>query len=145
MTVTIKDTDKGFDALFRRLKEATKDRSVKVGILEGTGGSTASGMSVLEVATIHEFGLGNHPERSFIRAFADQDKNKILGKERKLAESVIKGTNTVDSALEKLGVVLQADAQGFIQSGRVSPPTAKDGTTLIDTGQLVTSISHEVE
>jgi hypothetical protein len=44
-----------------------------------------------------------------------------------------------------MGTVLAADAQKFIQSGMVSPKTDKDGTTLIEKGQLVGSITHEVE
>lgn len=145
--VRITDRDRGLKAFIRRVKPLARTQAVKVGILSGTGGAPASGGgTVIDVASIHEFGLGNHPERSFIRAWADADKEKHKDAERRLAESVVRGTNTAAAALEKLGVLLAAEAQKFIQSGRVSPATDKPGgTTLIDTGQLVGSISHEVE
>ncbi len=142
--VRIIDKDRGLKKFVRRLKPLQNPRSVKVGVQGSAGGES------VDVASIHEFGLGDHPERSFIRAWADADKQELLDDERKLAESVIKGTNTAASALEKLGVLFAAKAQKFIQDGRVSPATVKSGdegsnTTLIDTGQLVSSISHEVE
>lgn len=144
--VRIIDRDRGLKALMRRVAKGARGRHVKVGVLGGSGGG--DGTSVVDVASIHEFGLGNHPERSFIRAWADQDKSKHEDAERRLAESIVQGHNTVDSGLEKLGLLLAAEAQKFIQDGRVTPATVKAGggnTTLIDTGQLVSSISHEVE
>ena len=146
--VRIIDRDNGLKALVRRVKKAARGRAVKVGVLGGGGGD--GGTTTVDVASIHEFGLGNHPERSFIRAWADQDKSKHEAVERRFGESVVKGANTYDEALEKMGLFLAASAQKFIQDGRVSPATIKSGdegsnTTLIDKGQLVTSISHEVE
>jgi hypothetical protein len=144
--VRIIDRDRGLKALVRRVSKRSAG-VVKVGVLAGSG--SVGGVSVVDVASIHEFGLGNHPERSFIRAWADQDKSKHEDIERRLAASVVKGSNTHEAALEQLGLVLAAEAQKFIQDGRVQPPTIKSGgggnTTLIDTGQLVSSISHEVE
>ena len=151
--VRIIDRDRGLKALVRRVKRVTRGRTVTVGIHSGEGAApTAGGGTVADVASIHEFGLGDNPERSFIRAWADQDKAKHEDAERRLAESIIKGTNTPDSALEKLGVLLAAEAQKFIQDGRVSPPLDPvtierkgSSTPLIDTGQLVSSITHKVE
>ena len=139
------DRDRGFKRLVREVRRGLRPPPVKVGILSGSGGDAASGgLSVLDVASIHEFGLGNHPERSFIRAWADADRSKHEDAERALAESVIRGANTTESALGKLGVLLEGEAKKFIQEGRVSPSSDNGGTTLIDTGQLVSSISHEV-
>ncbi len=141
--VRIIDRDRGLKKFKRRVAKLANPRAVKVGVQGSAGGES------VDIASIHEFGLGDHPERSFIRAWADADKSELLRDERLLAESVIKGRNTVEAALEKMGVLFSAKAQKFIQSGRVAPPTIKsdgDGnTTLIDTGQLVSSISHEVE
>jgi len=146
-SVRLIDKDLGLKALVRRVRQGSRGGAVKVGVLSGSGSN--AGVSVVDVASIHEFGLGTHPERSFIRAWADQDRSEHEAVERRLAESVVKGSNTHPEALEKLGLVLAASAQKFIQDGRVSPPTVKQGgdgnTTLIDTGQLVSSISHEVE
>ncbi len=144
--VRIIDRDKGYKALLRRVRRA-RGKAVKVGILSGSG--NAGGVNTLDVASIHEFGLGP-PERSFIRAWVDADEAKLEDDVRRLAESVVNGTNTYEIALEKIGVLMAAKSQKFIQDGRVTPPTIKSGeagsnTTLIDQANLVNAISHEVE
>jgi len=147
--VRIIDRDRGFKRLVKRIRRGANPPPVKVGVLSGSGGEASGegGLSVLDVASIHEFGL-NGTERSFIRAWADADRAELEDAEKRLAESVIKGRDTVESALEKMGVLFAAKAQKYIQDGRVTPATVKsdgDGnTTLIDKGQLVGSISHEV-
>jgi hypothetical protein len=145
--VRIVDRDRGLKALVRRVAKGARGRAVKVGVLGDSGG--AGGTTTVDVASIHEFGLGNHPERSFIRAWADQDKSEHEDVERRMGESVVRGQNEYNEALEKMGLLLAASAQKFIQDGRVTPATVKSGgggnTTLIDTGQLVSSISHELE
>lgn len=145
--IRIIDRDRGWKALLRRTKPLQRTHAVKVGVLSGAGAMAgAGGLSTLDVASVHEFGLGDHPERSFIRAWADADREKHRDAERLMAESVVRGKNTASSALEKLGVLLAAESQKFIADGRVSPPTAGEGkTTLVDKGQLKGSISHEVE
>lgn len=143
--IRIIDRDRGWKALLRRTKPLNRTQAVKVGILSGSG-SAGAGVSVLDVASIHEFGLGDMPERSFIRAWADADKEKHRDAERLMAESVVRGKNTAAAALDKLGVLLAAEAQKFISDGRVTPATGGAGkTTLVETGQLRSSISHEVE
>jgi hypothetical protein len=143
--MAIRDTDKGYKRLLRNVSRAAGTRAVTVGVHEGAGSvSAGGGATIADVAAVHEFGL-NGVERSFIRAWADTKKSDHIEIERKMALSIVRGINTPQAALEKMGTVLAADAQKFIQSGMVSPKTDKDGTTLIEKGQLVGSITHEVE
>lgn len=140
MALRVEDKDRGWKALVKRAKSMGRPPAVKVGIIGGG--------EVADVATIHEFGIGAHPERSFIRAWADQDADEHRQAEKLLAESVVKGENTTPQALDKLGLLLAASSQKFIADGRVVPATEKPGggnTTLVDTGQLKSSITHEVE
>jgi hypothetical protein len=150
--VIVRDTDRGYKKLLARVRKAAKDRSITVGIHAEEGGAAhdGSGTTVGDIASIHEFGLGNHPERSFIRAWFDADRQKHEDILRRLGISVVRGTNTVEAGLEKAGAVLAAECQGFIQSDRVSPKTIKQDpqdnpTTLIESSQLVSSITHKVE
>lgn len=151
--VRITDRDRGFKALMRRVKGAAKGRGVTVGIHSGEGGAPVpGGGTVIDVGTIHEFGLGDAPERSFIRRWADEDEADHRVTERKMAESIIKGQNTAAEALEKMGLLFAAEAQKFISDGRATPALdpvtiARKGssTPLIDTGQLRSSITHKVE
>lgn len=147
------DRDRGYKALMARIRKATKAKTVKVGVLSGEGGAPSGDgtKSVLDVATFHEFGIGSNPERSFVRAWADEFKSDHQAVERKMAESVVRGDNTIESALEKMGLLLSASMQANIRSG-VGPElaastVARKGSSkqLIDTGQLVSAISHEVE
>ena len=136
------------------MKKAERGRTVKVGLLSGDGGLPAGDgdKSLLDVATFHEFGIGNNPERSFVRAWFDENINEHKALERKLAKSVVKGQNTIESALEKMGLLLSATMQMRIRGG-ISPPNVestirlKNGKTtpLINWGTLVAAISHEVE
>jgi len=137
----------------RRVKKLARGRAVTVGVHSGAGGAPAGGggMSVGDVASIHEFGLGNNPERSFVRAFADDKRDEAAKVEARLVASAVKGTNTVDDALEKFGLWLVAAMQKRIRGGippALDPVTIErkgSSTPLIDTGQLVSSITHKVE
>jgi hypothetical protein len=152
--VKIIDRDRGAKALVKRIGEGTGGRAVTVGVHDGEGGAPAGGgsLSVADVASVHEFGLGTAPERSFVRAWEEENTAKNADVFRKLAESVVKGANTVDTALDKAGLYFAASMQKRIQSGGVQPPLSQatinrkgSSTPLIDTGQLVSSITHKVE
>ncbi len=58
--VQIKDVDKGYQDLVKRIN-ASKTASIEVGIMGDKGASAKKGgpgLTVLDVATFHEFGLG---------------------------------------------------------------------------------------
>ena len=61
--------------MLKRTKKLARQRGVTVGVHSGEGAAPSGdgALSVLDVATIHEFGLGHNPERSFVRAFADEN------------------------------------------------------------------------
>ena len=135
----------------KRLRKFFGKSAITVGIHgeDGGAGYEEGSLTVGDVASIHEFGL-NGTQRSFIGAWSDAERSNHERAMVRMAESVVKGTNTKAVALRKLGIFLEADAQGFIQSDRVSPKTVKkdpkdNPTTLIASGQMVGSIRHKVE
>ena len=74
---------------FLKMLGELQSSSIEIGILgEDKGGDKHEGsdITVLEIATIHEFGApkANIPSRSFIRAGYDSNKNKIMGQGEKL-------------------------------------------------------------
>jgi hypothetical protein len=152
--VRIIDRDRGFNALERLVRDAARGRAVTVGVHSGEGGapSGGGGMTVGDVATVHEFGLGDVPERSFVRNFADEVRDEATKVEAKLVGAEIRrrGSN-VHEALEKFGLWLTAKMQKRIRAGispALDPVTIErkgSSTPLIDTGQLVSSITHKVE
>lgn len=148
----ITDRDKGYRKLKRQVQSVASQRAVTVGVHDGVGGAAAGGggASVADVASIHEYGLGNVPERSFVRGFADENKADNDRVIKKAAEQVVKGAD-VTTVLDRAGLYLVGKMQGRIQGG-IAPPLAAatvarkgSSTPLIDTGQLISSITHEVE
>lgn len=149
---SFKDKDRGYK---KRIKDLTnlKPTSLTVGIHAEEGNATheRSETTVLDIGTIHEFGLGNSPERSFIRAWADEDKAKNETAIRTLMASAAQGKRTVNDAAEILGTRFVGEIQKRMSAGippALSPATiARKGSSvpLIDTGQLRSSITYRVE
>lgn len=126
--------------------------SVTVGIHAEEGAATHEGeaATVAEIGTFHEFGFGV-PQRSFIRAWADE--NEALNKKRlrKIAEAVKSGhISSPRTGLNRFGILAVGEIQERIANG-IEPELAEStirqkGSTvpLIDTGVLRSSITHRV-
>ena len=154
---TVRDTDKGARALATRLHRVAGSR-VKVGVLddapkeEGESASS-SPLSLLEVASVHEFGApaAGIPARSFIRAGVDENLPEIRRVQHALAVQVMRGAVELPVALDRLGAKVTALLQNRIARGigpENAPATiARKGSSkpLVDTGQLKASITWKVE
>lgn len=106
--------------------------------------------TVLEIAIYNEFGTEDIPERSFLREWVDINKDKINKAYKVMMKAVAEGQYTRPQALNILGLKFVGEIQKRM-SGSIPPPNApstvaKKGSavTLIDTGQLRSSITHEV-
>lgn len=151
MTSTMTDKDKGAIARMRAIAEL-KRRAVDVGVIGAKASAThadAGGMTVADVATIHEFGLGQE-ERSFIRGYVDESKPKVNALIERMGKAVLSGKITPATGFEALGLKLVGNIQERISNGikpenRPSTIKAKgSSTTLIDSGQLRSSIISRV-
>ncbi len=152
VSVKIKDVDKGYKDMMKRVNDA-KSASIEVGIMGDKGGSPKTGgpgLTVLDVATFHEFGLGV-PERSFIRGWYDVFQPTARKQIHAMLESVVKGKRTKAQAMELLGVRWVAEIQKFIAEGTNLKPLARitilrkgSSVPLVDTGQLKSSITYRV-
>jgi len=148
-TFRFTDKDRGLLAMRRRLAEAGR-RVVKVGIFGAAASADHDGLSNVDVASFHEFGTENIPQRSFIRATVDQNRQSISKTQGQVARGILKGRISETRGLGLIG----AQVQGMIQkaiSDRIPPPlkaatiAAKGSSVpLIDTGQLRQSIAWEV-
>jgi hypothetical protein len=157
--VTVKLSDKGlksFRDLFGR-----KTAYLKVGVFGDKGNAQAANgsITVAELAAIHEFGLGV-PERSFLRSYFDANEalltSAIVRLTKSLIDQVLKNKKPAtvqqqSNVLNKLGLFIVGGIQARISAGEITPPLAEStiarkgsSTPLIDTGQLRSSISHEV-
>ncbi len=118
-------------------------------------------LTLVDVATVHEFGSANGviPERSFLRSTLDRNGKKYAKRLReaiaRAIEAAAKGGDwreAVDRDLSRLGVLAVGDVQQTIRDSgpgwpALSPVTiARKGSSkpLIDTGRLRQSIDHEL-
>jgi hypothetical protein len=150
------DQDKGWKSLRARLGAAntlivTVGVHAPEGAKEEPGPDGKSKITVAEIATIHEYGMGGSPERSFIRAWADQNVAANDMALRKIAQAVIRGQYDGRTGLERFGLLAVGQIQTRISNG-IPPPNAEStikrkgsSTPLIDSGILRSSIRHLVK
>jgi hypothetical protein len=152
MKFKLTDLDKGWKRLMREVR--VSGAHVLVGVTSAKGSEEHEGatkLSVASVGAVHEFGLGNAPERSFVRAAIDENESTIQRRTKQLAKAIILGRHTQKSALEVLGVWLKGVMVKRINAG--IEPELKEATVkrkgsskpLVDTGQLKGSIDFEVK
>jgi hypothetical protein len=148
---SFKDRDRGYRALVRRVY-GMKAPVITVGILSEAGKDTyEDGLTVLEVAVFNEFGTDRIPERSFIRAWFDENEGRLRTALSRMTVSVIAGKRTKEQALELLAQACVGQIQKRIANG-ISPPNA-DSTIdrkgsdkpLVDTGQLRSALGYRVD
>lgn len=167
-TNTVVTRDLGWLAISRELKHAGQSY-VGVGVF---GGQEADGTSLPVVAAANEYGVpGRIPERSFLRSTMDASETELKALRQKLLARIVDGKLTVRDALSLMGLWIQKRVQAKIRSN-IPPPNAESTArrkrakitlkhgragkgdksdlsfkgikTLIDTGQLVLSVTYEV-
>lgn len=154
--VRIVDQDRGATAHMKRMKLAG---NVDVGVQgneaaevhEDPHGDSPDKLTVVDVATVHEFGDPENgiPRRSFIRDYVDHFKSDLERRMIRLGQEVLKGKE-LHLLLDQFGLVAVGEIQTRMSQG-IPPPNsaatiARKGsdTPLIDTGQLRSSITHKV-
>lgn len=112
-----------------------------------------SGLTNAELGIIHEFGApaAGIPARSHIRKTFEDKIDELKGMQLKLAKLLLADKIDVDRAFNTLGAWAVSAIKTTITQGKVEPPLkpatiARKGSSkpLIDTGQLVNSITWEV-
>lgn len=154
----VEDKDLGLNRIIRTLNKDLDGVVVKVGVQakdkavrRGKGGSIRNTDQPLAViAAIHEFGLGDMPQRSFLRSAYDENLPVIDKMIQRVANGAVFGLGT-NAALNQLGNVVQGMVQRKIVDGPFvpnSPATIKrkkSSRPLIDTGHLRQSIRYVIE
>lgn len=141
-----KDIDHGYRDMRARL-DLMANSYTKVGVQAGS--REIDGVTdLVTVAAANEFGTDRIPERSFMRATFDEDKEQLATIKAAEAKAILAGTKTVEQSLALIGLYHVGRIQAKIHS-HPPPPNApatiaRKGSsgTLIDSGQLVQSISH---
>lgn len=149
--MSTKDIDHGWNKIQKQLS-LTDGAHVVVGVPETTGPrEDGDPASMAEVAFWNEFGTDYIPERSFLRSTIDENQTKYFELDARLIGGVFKGKLDLKRAMGLLGEEAKKDVQNKIRSG-IEPANSeltiamKRGSTktLVDTGQLVQSITYEI-
>ena len=152
---SVKDTDRGFKALQKRLKDVQSGKGwqITVGVHDDAGIHKDSSMSVADIAMIHEFGApaANIPARSFLGAWFDQHGVELFKKTAPDLVAYIAGKMPKLQVLARVGSRAVAGIQARMARG-IAPPLKQatidrkgSSVPLIDTGQLRTSITWTVK
>lgn len=147
------------DVWKRILKDVRKltGMRVHVGVMASKGGDAPhdeeGGLSLIELAAIHEFGspAAKIPERSFIRRTFDQKRELAAATCEKAARALIGGIDPV-RCLNIIGLWGATEVKKTVTEGEHIPPPLKPATIakkgsdrpLVDTGRLIASVSWEV-
>lgn len=145
----VRDSDPGF----RKLKKNFKGpNAVDIGVF------AEQGSEVVIYAATNEFGTDRAgpnrnitiPERSFLRAGVDENKNEFRTFLESKAVRIVLGKESKERVLSKLGALAQGKIQSRIAQGRFTPNAPLTirikGSTkpLIDTGRLRQSITWRI-
>ncbi len=153
LTFETQRIDKGIAAIERYLKTLRlKKAHVKAGFI-GSQPHEGTSLTVAQLGSIHEYGLGNVPARPFMGPAFLKNRERYFEILVTAYQEALR-TNRPENfmrVLKLLGLKMSADIKAFIVSGEGMAPLApstikRKGSTkpLIDTAQMLNSISFEV-
>jgi hypothetical protein len=151
MPNVVKEIDKGWTKIRAELLKLREKSVVLVGIQGELASQPHGDASNVEIGSWQEFGTSRGvPERSFLRATIDTNRQRYAAMIQKSAERIVTGKSTVEKELALWGERVVGDVKQRIAKG--IPPPLKDATIkrkgsskpLIDSGQLRNSITYTV-
>ena len=154
MTGQVKVNDRVWRGVLKRVSEM-KRGTVRVGVMGDAGDE--NGVSLAEIAAFHEFGTSTIPERSFLRStFYGHAAEGLRMMCEKLSKAIVEGKLDEPRALGLLGTWAVAEVKKTIVNRQTTGPEdqalaaatiAAKGSSLplVDTGQLINSITYVVE
>ena len=150
----MKKNDNSLFVAYEKNLQQFKDSVVKAGILAKDGSNNHSeGITVFQIGMIHEFGSPekNIPRRSFIRVPIENNIKEITKLIENNHKLVSENSMSAKVALDRIGLKAQNTIKKSFRDNDWKPlkraTVKRKGSSrpLIDTGQLVGSISYIVE
>jgi len=145
--IEIIDTDLGWEDIFDSIIE-DNDKEVEVGYYND---EVEDGIGLAELATVHEFGLGN-PKRPFMRRSFDNGVKDIFRMEKELIGSMIDGNINKEQVMEVIGDFHKNQIQsgvvekklGLEANAQITIDRKGSDTPLIDTSRLINSTQSNI-
>lgn len=136
----------------KKLQQALNNEYyVKLGIF-GNKSSRSSKVTNASIGLVHEFGsiTKNIPARSFLRMPLVEKSKEFMNFIKKQSDFIMNSLSKGEliGLLEKIGVKAEAIVQEAFESsgyGKWQPLKYREGTPLIDTGELRGSVTSKVE
>lgn len=150
----MKKNDNSLFVAYEKNLQHFKDSVVKAGVLAKDGSKQHSeGITVFQIGMIHEFGVPekNIPRRSFIRVPIENNIKEITKLIENNHKLVSENSMSAKVALDRIGLKAQNTIKESFRNNdwkANSEATIKrkgSSRPLIDTGQLIGSISYIVE
>ena len=150
----MKKNDNSLFIAYEKNLQQFKDSVVKAGILAKDGSENHSeGITVFQIGMIHEFGVPekNIPRRSFIRVPIENNIKEITKLIENNHKLVSENVMSAKVALDRIGIKAQNTIKESFRNNDWKPlkraTVKRKGSSrpLIDTGQLIGSISYIVE
>lgn len=149
MSFSIVDKDNGYKAKLQQVREL-RTAVVKVGVPDTPREEDGTAMDV--VGAVHEFGNAHTPQRSFLRAWADEHQAEADAKLQAQCKAYLETEGAEDPTpfLTEFGQWVVAGVKDRIRSNiapPLNPQTVKrkgHDLALVDTEQLVGSLTQEV-
>lgn len=156
MVTTTNKKTAAYKQIFANANAMAKNPFVKIGVLgakatAAKAGVESQGLSVVDVATFHEFGTIAVPQRSFLRAGVEAYRQELTNDTFKLIKQLNTAALDVPRALKILGAKIKSLIQRRMRAGidpKLEAATIKrkgSSKPLIDTGQLINSIDYAIE
>jgi hypothetical protein len=129
--------------------EALKRQRVVIGVLGSEAATQHGDATNADVASWMEFGTTTPegkthvPERSFLRSTLQLRAGDIRRFVEGRVRLVMSGKIDASAAYEAIGLKVRALVQGTIRAGIAPDLKVRDGVPLINTSQLIGSITHE--
>ena len=153
------DTDLGIGRILKELSILEKKPFVEVGLQESTfskpkktSDKQVTDTTVLEVGVFQEFGTKSIPQRSYIRLTFDETKKSMFQTIKRQKDLIFLGASTVKKSLNVIGLQNTNNIKKTIRRTPSEWPPLSESTIkrkksskpLIDTGQLINSLTHKV-
>jgi hypothetical protein len=129
--------------------EALKRQRVVIGVLGSEAAAQHGGATNADVASWMEFGTTTPegkvhvPERSFLRSTLRLKAGDIRTFVNSRVRLVMSGKISADAAYEAIGLKVTAMVKATIRAGIAPDLKVRSGIPLINTGQLIGSLTHE--
>ena len=149
MGVKIKDTVTPEGKRFQKLLKELASKQVRTGFQAGK--KEKNGADICDVAAFNEFGTVDIPSRPFIRNSVDNHEEEITSFVQREIAKCIRGGQSAESALKRIGVFQKSLIQREITEGSFVPnaPSTirkkKSSKPLIDTGRMRQSVNYEIK